>query len=219
MERHDLRSRRIPETTIRRLPAYLRALTLIGQDRITSEALGQLSGYSSEQVRKDLAYFGAFGTRGVGYDAQLLAQEIRRILQLDHGVRAVVVGAGRLGTALVRHTGETSGDVVIAGVVDIDPAVIGRQVDHLRVEPLDALESIIRERNIGMGIITVPPQGAQAVCDRLVQAGVKAILNFAPRALVVNNPEVFVQQIDLTLEMQALAYFVGSTERTSHPKN
>jgi redox-sensing transcriptional repressor len=172
-----------------------------------------LSGYSSEQVRKDLAYFGAFGTRGVGYDAQLLAQEIRRILQLDHGVRAVVVGAGRLGTALVRHTGETSGDVVIAGVVDIDPAVIGRQVDHLRVEPLEALESIIRERQIGMGIITVPPQGAQSVCDRLVRAGVRAILNFAPRALVVNNPEVFVQQIDLTLEMQALAYFVGSSER------
>lgn len=213
MERHDARARRIPEATIRRLPAYLRALTLTRQERITSEDLGHMAGYTSEQVRKDLAYFGAFGTRGVGYDVPLLAREIRRILQLDHGVRAIVVGAGRLGTALVRHTGESSSDVEIAAVVDIDPGVIGKQLDHLTVDPLGRLEELIAERQIGMGIIAVPPQGAQAVCDRLVDAGVRAILSFVPKALAVVNPEVFVQQIDLTLEMQALAYFVGSNER------
>jgi redox-sensing transcriptional repressor len=214
MERYDMHTRRIPEATIRRLPAYLRALTLLDEERITSEALGQASGYTSEQVRKDLAYFGAFGTRGVGYEASVLAQEIRRILQLDHGVRAVVVGAGRLGTALVRHTDESSRDVVIEAVVDINPDVIGREVDRLRVESLDRLETLILERNIGMGIIAVPPSGAQAVCDRLVGAGIRAILNFAPRALVVDSPDIFIQHIDLTLEMQALAYFVGSAAHT-----
>ncbi len=209
MERYDVRSRRIPDTTIRRLPAYLRALSVTRAERITSERLGHLSGFTSEQVRKDLAYFGAFGTRGVGYDAVLLAEEIRRILQLDQGVRAVVVGAGRLGTALVRHTDESRGDVSIAALVDINPAVVGTVVDHLTVEPLDRLESVIAERDIGMGIIAVPPGGAQDVLDRLVASGVKAVLSFVPEALVVANPEVFVQQIDLTLEMQALAYFVG----------
>ncbi len=213
MERYDARARRIPDTTIRRLPAYLRALILAGHDRITSEALGQLAGYSSEQVRKDLAYFGAFGTRGVGYEASVLADEIRHILQLDHGVRAIVVGAGRLGTALVRHADETASDVAIAAVVDIDPEVIGKAVDHLTVEPLSNLERLISERQIGMGIIAVPPAGAQPVLDRLVAAGVRAILSFAPKALTVSDPAVFVQQIDLTLEMQALAYFVGQSER------
>ncbi len=213
MERYDLKARRIPDTTIRRLPAYLRALMVTGQERITSEVLGHLAGYTSEQVRKDLAYFGAFGTRGVGYDAGLLADEIRRILQLDHGVRAVVVGAGRLGTALVRHTDETASDVSIAAVVDINPEVIGRVVDHLTVESLDKLEVLISEREIGMGIIAVPPGGAQAVLDRLVASGIRAVLSFVPKALTVTNPDVFVQHIDLTLEMQALAYFVGQ----SHP--
>ncbi|NMP22685.1 redox-sensing transcriptional repressor Rex [Sulfobacillus harzensis] len=214
MQRHDGKLRKIPETTIRRLPAYLRALTLTGLDRVTSETLGQASGYSSEQVRKDLAYFGAFGTRGVGYDVSMLTQEIRHILQLDQGVRAVVVGAGRLGTALVRHTDEMASDVVISAVVDINPVVIGTALGHLTVEPLDHLEDLIAERDIGMGIITVPAAGAQAVCNRLVAAGVHAILNFAPTSLTVGNPEVFVQDIDLTLEMQALAYFVGTAART-----
>ncbi len=214
MERYDIRARRIPDSTIRRLPAYLRALTRTGNERITSERLGQLAGYTSEQVRKDLAYFGAFGTRGVGYDAASLADEVRRILQLDQNVRAIVVGAGRLGTALVRHTDESASDVAIAAVVDIDPAVIGRTVGHLTVESLDRLEALVVERNIGMGIIAVPPAGAQSVLDRLVNVGVRAVLSFVPRSLAVTNPDVFVQHIDLTLEMQALAYFVGSTART-----
>lgn len=214
MERYDIRARRIPDTTIRRLPAYLRALTMTAQERITSEALGQLAGYTSEQVRKDLAYFGAFGTRGVGYDAASLADEVRRILQLDQGVRAMVVGAGRLGTALVRHTDESASDVAIAAIVDIDPEVVGRTLDHLVVESLDRMEALIEERDIGMGIIAVPPNGAQDVLDRFVNAGVRAVLSFAPRTLVVSHPDVFVQQIDLTLEMQALAYFVGTAQRT-----
>lgn len=212
MERFDGGSRRIPETTIRRLPVYLRALGLIGQERVTSDSLGQLAGYTSEQVRKDLAYFGAFGTRGVGYDAASLTQEIRRILQLDHGVKAIVVGAGRLGTALVLHAGEADGDVQIAAVLDINPQVIGKQLNHLTVQSMDRLESLIEEHGISMGIIAVTQDGAQQVMDRLVRAGVLAILNFAPTTLTVGNPEVVVQHIDFTLEMQALAYFARSRQ-------
>lgn len=211
MIRHD-EARRIPETTIRRLPAYLRALSRWASERITSDALGQAAGYSSEQVRKDLAYFGAFGTRGVGYDVIMLRDEIRRILRLDQGIRAVVIGSGRLGTALVRHADESASDVEIAAVVDVDPAIVGTTLDHLTVEPLEQLEALIHARHIGMGIITVPSVAAQSVCDRLVSAGVRAILNFAPGTLAVKEPRVFVQQIDLTLEMQALAYFVGQSD-------
>lgn len=210
-ERPDVR--RIPETTIRRLPAYLRALSLCKAERLTSEALGQASGYSSEQVRKDLAYFGAFGTRGVGYEVETLKNQIRHILQLDRGVNAVVVGAGRLGTALVRHTDESSRDVTIAAVVDINPRVIGTPLGHLHVESLNQLERIIAERDIRMGVITVPSQAAASVCQRLVDAGVRAILNFAPVTVDVGDPNVFIQQIDLTLELQALAYFVGKPSR------
>ncbi|MDA8193111.1 MAG: redox-sensing transcriptional repressor Rex [Thermaerobacter sp.] len=205
--------RRIPETSIRRLPAYLRALFRVGADRITSDTLGQAAGYSSEQVRKDLAYFGAFGTRGVGYDVVMLRDEIRRILRLDQGVRAVVVGAGRLGTALVRYTDESARDVTIAAVVDVNPSVVGTRMGQLTVEAMDHLEQIVAERNIGMGVITVPAQAAMAVCERLVGAGVRAILNFAPATLTVADPTVVIQQIDLTLEMQALAYFAHSAER------
>ena len=205
--------RRIPETSVRRLPAYLRALSRINADRVTSDALGHAAGYSSEQVRKDLAYFGAFGTRGVGYDVIMLREEIRRILRLDKGIRAVVIGAGRLGTALVRYTDESARDVTIASVVDVNPSVIGTRMGQLTVESMDQLEAIIKDRDIGMGVITVPAQSAPIVCQRLVDAGVRAILNFAPATLMVDNPEVVIQQIDLTLEMQALAYFAKAAEK------
>lgn len=213
MYKGDSNVRRIPETSIRRLPAYLRALSRVSSERITSDALGQASGFSSEQVRKDLAYFGAFGTRGVGYEVSMLRDEIRKILRLDQGVRAVVVGAGRLGTALVRHTDESNGDVSIAAVLDVNPAVLGTPIGHLVVESLDRLEDVIAERDIGMGVITVPAHAAPEVGRRLVQAGIRAILNFAPATLNIDDPAVFVQQIDLTLEMQALAYFAHAPER------
>lgn len=174
--------------------------------------LGQATGYSSEQVRKDLAYFGAFGTRGVGYDVSALRDEIYRILKLDQGVRAIVVGAGHLGTALVRYVDQghqVRHDVKIMALVDNNPMIIGTQVGSLRVEPVDRLEELVRTFDIGIGVLTVPKEGAVAVGDRLAEAGVRAILNFAPVAVCTHYPEVFVQPIDLTLEMQALSYFVG----------
>ncbi|SMC05307.1 redox-sensing transcriptional repressor [Sulfobacillus thermosulfidooxidans DSM 9293] len=200
---------RIPDAAIRRLPAYLRWLTECEEERVTSVMLGQATGYSSEQVRKDLAYFGAFGTRGVGYDVSALRDEIYRILKLDQGVRAIVVGSGHLGTALVRYVDQGHQDVKIMALVDNNPAIIGTQVGSLRVEPVERLEELVHELDIGIGVLTVPKEAAVLVADRLAEAGVRAILNFAPVAVCTRHPEVFVQPIDLTLEMQALSYFVG----------
>ena len=203
---------RIPDAAIRRLPAYLRWLTECEEERVTSVMLGQATGYSSEQVRKDLAYFGAFGTRGVGYDVSALRDEIYRILKLDQGVRAIVVGAGHLGTALVRYVDQghqTRHDVKIMALVDNNPMIIGTQVGSIRVEPVDRLEDLVHKFDIGIGVLTVPKEAAVAVADRLAEAGVRAVLNFAPVAICTRYPDVFVQPIDLTLEMQALSYFVG----------
>jgi redox-sensing transcriptional repressor len=200
-------SRKIPDATIRRLPAYLRALESVSDHRLTSRELGQLTGFSSEQVRKDLAYFGAFGTRGVGYAPADLEQAIRRILGLDVGVRAALIGAGNLGIALTRYTATAHKDVVIAAVFDVDPGKIGSVVAGIPVTALDRLEPEVERLGISLGIIAVPAAAAQAVANRLMAAGVRGLLNFAPTALRA-DPSVYVQNIDLTLEMQALAYFV-----------
>ncbi|POB11993.1 MAG: redox-sensing transcriptional repressor Rex [Sulfobacillus thermosulfidooxidans] len=204
---------RIPDAAIRRLPAYLRWLTECQQERVTSVMLGQATGYSSEQVRKDLAYFGAFGTRGVGYDVAALREEIYHILRLDRGVRAMVVGAGHLGTALVRYVDQGHQDVQIMALLDSNPAIIGSQVGSLRVESVDRLEELVHEFGIGIAVLTVPKEAAVTVADRLAQSGVRAILNFAPVAVCTHYPDVFVQPIDLTLELQALSYFVGQREQ------
>ncbi len=204
--------RRIPESTIRRLPAYLRALQSLKCLRTTSVALGEATGYSSEQVRKDLAYFGAFGTRGVGYDVHELGQRIRHILGLDQGVRAVLVGAGHLGTALVRYTQAIAGDVEFVAALDNDPEVIGTDIGGIVVEDVRQMASVVEERAIRLAVLTVPARAAEATAQDLAKAGIGAILNFAPVPILTDhNPagSVLVQSIDLTLELQALAYFVS----------
>lgn len=207
---------RIPDATIRRLPAYLRWLSTCNLERVTSGILGQATGFSSEQIRKDLAYFGAFGTRGVGYDVKALRQEILRILQLDRGVRALVVGAGHLGTALVRYVGQSpQRDLEIVAVVDNDPDIIGTTIGQVPVEPIEKLEQLVEEYDIGIAVLTLPASAAVEIAERLADAGIHAFLNFAPVPVCTKRFDVFVQQIDLTLEMQALSYFVQA--RQPHP--
>jgi len=200
--------RRIPDSTIRRLPAYLRVLESQKEERTTSVALGERTGYSSEQVRKDLAYFGAFGTRGVGYDVSQLGQQIRHILGLDRSVTAVLVGVGHLGTALLRYTQEGVRDVQFAAALDNNPQVIGGAIGSIVVEDIKQLESVVRERKIRLAVLTVPAAAAESVAARLAEAGVGAILNFAPVPILTDQDRVLVQNLDLTLEMQAMAYFV-----------
>lgn len=213
---------RIPEAAIRRLPAYLRVLEELHESQIpivSSAELASRTGFSPEQIRKDLAYFGAFGTRGVGYETAALGEEIRRILGLASGVSAVLVGAGHLGTALARHSLAQYKGVRIVGIFDNDPAKIGRDIDGLTVRPFAELATEGRRLGAHIGILAVPAAAAQVVADQLVSAGCQALLNFSPAKLAV-PADVFVQNIDLTMELQSLAYYTsarGSPPAASSP--
>lgn len=208
-----IRKPKIPEAAIRRLPIYLRILDelLQGEVQIVSSAeLAERTGFSPEQIRKDLAYFGAFGTRGVGYDTALLARRIARILGLHQEVRAVLVGAGHLGHALARYSLSKYKDVRISAIFDANPSKIGTEIMGVPIRSVAEMAEIVREQGAKIGVITVPASEAQRVADILIESGVEAILNFAPAKLRV-PPEVTLQNIDLTIELQSLAYYTSAS--------
>jgi len=205
----DMRGK-IPEVVIRRLPIYLRALTELAADDVdvvSSAELSHRTGLTSEQIRKDLAYFGAFGTRGVGYNALRLRESIRSILGLDRGVNVGLVGAGNLGTALARYNLNTHADVRIVAIFDKDPEKVGKTIEGVEIHPMEDLPGLADRLGIRMAIIAVPAAAAQVVADRLVEAGVEVMLNFSPAKPRVPDG-VYVQNIDLTTELQSLAYYV-----------
>lgn len=209
-----MRKPKIPEAAIKRLPVYLRVLdaTAAAEIQIVSSAeLAEKTGFSPEQIRKDLAYFGAFGTRGVGYDTVLLSRRISRILGLHMGVNAALVGAGHLGFALARYSISQNKDVHIAAIFDADPSKIGTPILGVQIRAMSELVDTVRELDIKIGILAVPASEAQATAELLAQGGVEAILNFAPAKLRV-SPNVFVQNIDLTIELQSLAYYTSASE-------
>ncbi|HYG58734.1 MAG TPA: redox-sensing transcriptional repressor Rex [Symbiobacteriaceae bacterium] len=212
-----MRKPKIPEAAIKRLPVYLRVLeeTASSDVQIISSAeLAEKTGFSPEQIRKDLAYFGAFGTRGVGYDTVLLSKRIARILGLHQGVNAALVGAGHLGYALARYSISRHKDVRIKAIFDTDPAKIGTDIMGVQIRPLAEIAQVCRAEDVKIGIITVPAFVAQEVAEKLQEAGVEAILNFAPAKLRVAE-DVFIQNIDLTIELQSLAYYTSASEETT----
>lgn len=208
-----MRKTKIPDAAIKRLPVYLRVLeeTAAAEVSIISSAdLAEKTGFSPEQIRKDLAYFGAFGTRGVGYDTAMLSRRISRILGLHQGVKAALVGAGHLGYALARYSLSRHKDIHITAIFDVDAEKIGTEIMGVTIEPLDKLVAICQEQGIKIGILTVPANEAQIIAEMLQQGGVEAILNFAPAKVKLD--EAFVQNIDLTIEMQSLAYYTSASE-------
>lgn len=209
-----MRKPKIPEAAIKRLPVYLRVLeeTAAQEVQIISSAeLAEKTGFSPEQIRKDLAYFGAFGTRGVGYDTALLSRRISRILGLHHGVKAALVGAGHLGFALARYSISRHKDVRITAIFDADPAKVGKDIMGVEIRPMSELVAVVAEQGIKIGILAVPAPEAQVTGELLQEAGVEAILNFAPAKLRL-GPDLFVQNIDLTIELQSLAYYTSASE-------
>lgn len=215
-----MRKPKIPEAAIKRLPVYLRVLeeTAAAEIQIISSAeLAEKTGFSPEQIRKDLAYFGAFGTRGVGYDTVLLSRRIARILGLHQGVKAALVGAGHLGYALARYSISRHKDVRITAIFDTDPAKVGTDIMGVVIRPMSELLQAVKEENIKIGILTVPAGEAQAAGEQLQEGGVEAILNFAPAKLRLGEG-VFVQNIDLTIELQSLAYYTSASEEASQPE-
>ena len=200
---------RVPEATVARLPLYYRALLQVADDAIPtvpSERLALLAGVNAAQVRKDLSHLGSYGTRGVGYDVELLMEQISRELGLTHDRPVVIVGAGNLGQALANYRGFGARGFRIVAIVDADPAKIGTTVADLQVEPLDDLARIVPDRAVAIGIVATPASAAQAVADVLVEAGVTSVLNFAP-ALVAVPPGVALRKVDLATELQILSFY------------
>jgi redox-sensing transcriptional repressor len=200
--------RGIPEATIARLPVYLRALVSLTEQGVatcSSQQLAQAAGVNSAKLRKDLSYLGSYGTRGVGYDVEYLRYQIAREIGVTQDLPVVIVGVGNLGHALANYSGFSSRGFRIVALLDVDPARWAEPLGPLRVRPLEELEDVVRQESVVIGVIATPASSAQAVCDRLVSAGITSILNFAPAVLSVPE-EVDVRKVDLSIELQILAY-------------
>ncbi len=198
----------IPEATVARLPVYLRALYGLaerGIGTVASEELAAAAGVNSAKLRKDLSHLGSYGIRGVGYDVDYLVYQVSRTLGLTQDWPVVIVGAGNLGRALANYGGFVSRGFTIAAMLDSDTAIVGSKIARLTVRHVDELEAVVARHKVAIGVIAAPAGSAQAVCDRLVAAGVTSILNFAP--LVLSVPEgVDVRKVDLSIELQILAF-------------
>ncbi|OWZ83303.1 redox-sensing transcriptional repressor Rex [Natranaerobius trueperi] len=198
-----------PISVIKRLPVYLRVLdNLVKRDIevVSSKSLSKQTGFSAEQIRKDLAFFGAFGTRGTGYNTNYLRERILRIIGLDKQTNVAIIGAGHLGTAFARYNIRENPYTNVVGLFDVSPDSVGGEIEGVPVYHLNDLQDMIKQEKVQVGVVTVPAVHAQEVVDRMVEENVKAILNFAPAKL--NAPEhVTIHNVDLTIELQSLIYF------------
>lgn len=202
-----------------RLPLYHRALIALdrsGTDTVSSEQLAGIAGVNAAKVRKDLSYFGSFGTRGVGYDVAQLLTEVRSHLGLKHARNCIVVGAGHLGTALCTFGGFRDRGFAVVAAVDVDPSRVGTTAGGILVGSQDDLAKLVSAHDVVIGLLSTPPEAAQQVAEDLVDAGVRSILNFAPTMLEV--PEgVVVRHVDLASELEILAFHEGRREPAAVP--
>ena len=201
--------RRIPEATVARLPVYLRALVEVAEAKtvtISSERLAEMAGVNAAKVRKDLSYLGSYGTRGVGYEVEYLLFHINRVLGLTQDWPVVIVGVGNLGHALANYRGFSARGFRVVALVDADRSKVGEIVGGLPVRSLEDLPAIANQERVAIGIIATPAAAAQDVADRLVAAGVRSILNFAPAVISVPS-NVSVRKVDLSIELQILAFY------------
>jgi redox-sensing transcriptional repressor len=222
MRRRDIIARRgsyrppkIPEMTIRRLSVYTRSLIQLEEDgvkAVSSQELADRFNLNSAQVRKDLAYFGEFGVRGIGYYVAGLKAELQRILGLDREWAVALVGFGNLGSALFHYKGFSRQGFRIAVIIDDDPAKTGRDVDSVPIVSSRDMARELKSRGIHIAIVAVPVESAQAVTDQLVNAGIKAVLNFAPTRLRVGR-EVRLKNVDLSIELETLSFYLAKGGR------
>lgn len=201
---------KIPDATIGRLSMYSRYLSEAdekGKTTVSSHDIAQATGVTPAQVRKDLAYFGEFGTRGVGYNSRELYNYIMKILGLDKRWSIAIVGAGNLGRALSQYKGFQQRGFDIVCIFDNDPQKIGKKIANIDIYSLDLLDEKVKELNIVLGIIAVPAPAAQDVADKLVNAGIRGIINFAPVNITVKQ-NIFVRRVDLAAQLEYLTYYL-----------
>lgn len=199
---------KIPEVTVERLSIYLRAIKKFHEDEIlSSQGLAELVGTSDGQVRKDLAYFGEFGVPGQGYKVGKLIEEISHILGLDKDQRIALVGVGKLGSALLGYPGFKGKGFKIKAAFDNDPSKVGKTWQGVRIQSVQKIARVISQEKIDIGIITTPTPATQEVANKLVEGGVKGILNFAPTRIVV-PAHVKLRNVDLAIQLEGLSYFL-----------
>jgi redox-sensing transcriptional repressor len=203
-----------PDVVIRRLPLYARSLRYLLQEDIrsvSSQELGERINVTAAQIRKDLSYFGEFGKQGIGYDVEKLLHQIERILGLNQQWPVALVGIGHLGEAIARYEGFRSQGIRIAALFDSDPAKIGSQVNDVTIQHDSQIKQALRDQAIKLAIIAVPASRAQEVADMLVEAGVRAILNYAP--VIIQVPEnVWVRHIDPVATLHSMTYYLAREE-------
>ncbi|MGY2075778.1 redox-sensing transcriptional repressor Rex [Blastococcus sp. SYSU DS0828] len=202
------RPRTIPEATVARLAVYLRVLTSFadgGRTTVSSGELATAAGVNPAGLRKDLSHLGSCGVRGVGYDVRALQERIARVLGAEQSRACVLVGIGNLGSALADYAGFGSRGFEFVGLFDAAPGRVGQRIGGLTVQDMAGLEAAVTAAGASIGVIATPAEVAQQVCDRLAAAGVRSILNFAPVTLSA-PPGVDVRQVDLSVELQVLAF-------------
>lgn len=202
---------KIPEMTVRRLSVYTRCLQQLEEDgvkTVSSQELAERFNFNSAQVRKDLAYFGEFGVRGIGYYVSGLKAELQRILGLDREWQVALVGLGNLGSALFHYKGFARQGFRISAIFDDDPAKAGKSVDGVPILPLRELPREAKARTLQIAIVAVPAESAQAVTDKIVAAGIKAILNFAPSRIRTGR-DVRLKNVDLSIELESLSFYLA----------
>ena len=206
---------KISELTTNRLSVYLRCLndlTAEGVNKVSSERLASRYSLNSAQIRKDLANFGEFGVRGVGYHIEHLREHLKKILGLDREHCVGIIGAGRLGTALTDYYGFSRTNFTVAALFDSDEEKIGKKVGDVEVFDIKDFASVVKKDKIDVAVIAVPAEHAQGVLELIKKSGIKAVMNFAPTPLRVSE-DIKCKTIDLTTSLESLSYFLAQ------PKN
>ncbi len=208
-------SNRISNAVIRRLPRYRRALNDLkkkGVERISSNELSGLIGYTASQIRQDLNNFGGFGQQGYGYNVESLYTQIGSILGLDREYRMIIVGSGNLGQAIANYANYYKAGFVVAGMFDVNPKLIGISINGIEIQDYEKLDDFLKENNVDIGIICTTKTSAQNVADRLCEGKVKGIWNFAPMDIDISG-DTILENVHLSDSLNTLAYYISRKEQ------
>ena len=202
-------NRNVPPATVQRLPLYLQCLEQLDNNSvgISSKKIAEIAKVNDAQVRRDLSYLGTLGTRGVGYDVLTLRKQLELELGLADGLSAIIIGVGNLGSALAEYGGFKEKGFKIVGLFDSDSKKLNKQIGSLAVKSLSEIKNTCEKYNVSIGIIATPEKVAEEIADKLIDSGIKSILNFAP-IMLKNKPGIQIRSVDLSQELQILSYYL-----------